>query len=85
VDVKERRDVMSDIPNPFIQAHLPDTKNGNERVIMKITGVLVELLVSIDPAKYGPFVVSANGKKILYVEVTESRYKWHAGPELRVV
>jgi hypothetical protein len=35
VDVKESRDVMSaDILNAFVQAHLPDTKNGNERVII---------------------------------------------------
>jgi hypothetical protein len=64
VDVKENRDVMSaDIPNAFIQAHLPDTEDGDERVIMKITGVLVDLLVSIDPTKYGPFVVSEKGTK----------------------
>jgi hypothetical protein len=42
IDAKDNRDVMfADIPNAFIQAHLPDTENGNERVIMKITGVLV--------------------------------------------
>jgi hypothetical protein len=75
VDVKENRDVMSaDIPNAFIQAHLPATEDGDERVIMKITGVLVDLLVSIDPTKYGPFVVTEKGTKTLYVEVLKALY-----------
>jgi hypothetical protein len=75
VDVKENRDVMSaDIPSAFIQAHLPATEDGDERVIMKITGVLVDLLVSIDPTKYGPFVVAKKGTKTLYVEVLKALY-----------
>jgi hypothetical protein len=62
LDVKENRDVMSaDIPNAFIQANLPDMKDGEERVVMKITGVLVDLLVEIDVGKYGPFMVFVNG------------------------
>jgi hypothetical protein len=75
VDVKENRDVMSaDIPNAFIQAHLPPTEDGDERVIMKITGVLVDLLVSIDPTRYGPFVLTEKGTKTLYVEVLKALY-----------
>jgi hypothetical protein len=38
-------------PNAFIQAHMPETKEGEERVMMKIAGVLVDLIVEIDPAK----------------------------------
>ena len=46
IDAKENRDVMTaDIPNAFIQAHMPEIKNGEHHVIMKITGVLVDLLV----------------------------------------
>jgi hypothetical protein len=75
LDVKENRDVMSaDIPNAFIQANLPDMKDGEERVVMKITGVLVDLLVEIDVAKYGPFVVFVNGVKTLHVEVPRALY-----------
>jgi hypothetical protein len=74
IDAKEGRDVMSaDIPNAFIQAHMPETKEGEERVIMKITGMLVDVLVEIDPGKYGRFVVFERGSKTLYVEVVESR------------
>jgi hypothetical protein len=66
--------MSADIPNAFIQAHLPATEDGDERVIMKITGVLVDLLVSIDPTKYGPFVVTDKGTKTLYVQVVRALY-----------
>ena len=47
IDAKEDRDVMTaDVPNAFIQAELP-TGDGHERVFMKITGVLVDMLVEI--------------------------------------
>jgi hypothetical protein len=69
-DVKENRNIMSaDIPNAFVQAIMPKMADGEERFIMKITGVLGELLFEIDPAKYGPFVVSEKGANILYVEI----------------
>jgi hypothetical protein len=70
VDAKEGRDVMTcDIPNAFIQTKLPNIKEGDERVIMKITGVLVDLLVDISPEVYGPYVVYDKNKKALYVQV----------------
>ena len=48
IDAKERRDIMTaDIPNAFIQAHMPKLEKGEDRVIMKITGVLVELLIKL--------------------------------------
>jgi hypothetical protein len=75
VDVKENRDVMSaDIPNAFIQANMPVIKDHEERVVMKITGVLVDLLVEIDVAKYGPYVVFENGVKTIYVELLRALY-----------
>ena len=36
--------MCADIPNAFIQADLPDISDGEERVTMKITGVLVDML-----------------------------------------
>jgi hypothetical protein len=75
LDVKENRDVMSaDIPNAFIQANLPDMQDGDERVVMKITGVLVDLLVEIDVTKYGPYVVFENGVKTIYVGLLRALY-----------
>ena len=75
IDAMEGRDVMSaDIPtNAFIQTPMPEAKKG-ERVIMKITGVLVDLLVAIAPETYGPYVVFESGKKVLYVELLKAMY-----------
>ena len=75
VDAKEGRDVMmADVPNAFIQTKMPEIKDGKERVTMKITGVLVDLLVEMAPEVYGPYVVFENGKKTLYVEVLRALY-----------
>ena len=50
IDAHEGRDVMcADIPNAFIQAEMPDISDGEERVTMKITGVLVDMLVQLVP------------------------------------
>lgn len=75
IDAKEERDVMScDIPNAFIQAKMPVVKKGDERVIMKITGVLVDILVQMAPNVYSKFVMYENGKKVLYIEVISALY-----------
>ena len=75
IDAKEERDNMSaDIPNTFIQTKLPEGKEGDERIFMKITGVIVDLLVSISPDVYGPYVVYKNGKRVLYVQVLRALY-----------
>ena len=74
VDTKENRDMMSaDVPNAFIQANL-NIKDGESRVIMKITGVLVDLMVELAPEVYADFVVYENGKKVLYVQVLKDLY-----------
>jgi hypothetical protein len=50
IKAKEERGVMTcDIPNAFIQAYLPKKEPGEDRVVMKITGVLVDMLVDINP------------------------------------
>ena len=42
----EVRDTMVlDVPNAFIQTNIPTKKYGEEEVITKITGVLVDILV----------------------------------------
>ena len=75
VDAHEGRDVMSaDIPNAFSQTKLPTTKKGDERVIMKITGVLVDLLVSMSPEVYGPYVMTDRHRRVLYVQVLRGLY-----------
>ena len=42
-------------------------KYGEERAIMKITGVLVDTLVELDIETYRKHVVFENRKKVIYV------------------
>ena len=75
VDAKEGRDVMTnDVPNAFIQAHMPEIKDGEDRVVMKISGLLVKLLCELAPETYAPYVVLENGKKVLYLLVLRAIY-----------
>jgi hypothetical protein len=75
IEAKEERDVMTcDIPNAFVQACLPKKEPGEDRVVMKITGVLVDMLVDSNPELYGPAVALENRKKVLYVEVLKAIY-----------
>ena len=57
-----------DLPNAFIQCPLPRDKK-QEKIVMKISGVLVDLLVEASPTEYAKYVVYENGIKVLYVEV----------------
>ena len=75
IDAHEERDVMSaDVPNAFIQTMMPQPEAGQDRVVMKISGVLVDLLVQMAPETYGPYVVFENGRKVLYVQVIRALY-----------
>ena len=75
IDAKENRDVMtSDIPNAFIQASMPVLEKGEDRVIMKVKGALLEILVSLAPELYGPYVVQEKGKRVIYLEVLRALY-----------
>ena len=66
IGAMEGRDVMvTDIPNAFIQADMPQDINGSDRTIMKITGLMVEVLVKINPDVYAQHVVYEKGQKVL--------------------
>src|SRR5210317_611947 len=72
IDSKEGRDVMTtDIPNAFIRTDMPQTE---EKVIMKVTGVLVDILVKLNPSKYQGYVVYENSRKFLYLKVLKAIY-----------
>jgi hypothetical protein len=73
IEAKEGRDVMTvDIPNAFIQTDIESTKS--ERVIMKIKGALVDMLVQLDAAIYKDYVILEGNNKVLYVEVLKAIY-----------
>ena len=75
IDAHENRDVMSaDVSNAFIQTAMPEVKEGEERVMMKITGVLVDMFLQLNPQLYGPHIVYEKGNKVLYVQVLRAIY-----------
>ena len=43
-------------------------------MIMKITGVLVDLLVQLAPEVYTTYIVYENGQKVLYIQVLQAIY-----------
>eukprot|EP00980_Cylindrotheca_fusiformis_P015510 scaffold4410_cov78-Cylindrotheca_fusiformis.AAC.1 len=74
IDAHEGRDVMvTDVPNAFIQADLPEREYG-QRVFMKITGVMVPMLTQLAPDVYESFVVRENGREVIYVKVLKAIY-----------
>ena len=75
INAKENWDVMTcNIPNAFIQAHMPKTKAGDEQVVMKITGMMVDLLVQLSPNTYGQHVVFECRTKVIYLHVLQALY-----------
>jgi hypothetical protein len=75
IDAKQGRDVMTtNIPNTFVQMDIEDKPNG-EKIIMKIQGTLVDMLVDISPNTYQAFVRHEGNKKILYVKMTKALYR----------
>jgi hypothetical protein len=69
VEAHEGRDVATvDLPGAFMQADMDDT------VYMRIDGTMAELLIQIDPKKYGPCVQYIRGKAVLYVRLKKALY-----------
>ena len=66
IDVEEGRDVaVIDIPNAFIQTRVKDKK---DMALIRIGGVLVDMLIEIAPDVYSPYVTTnKKGKKELIV------------------
>ena len=74
IDAKQGRDVMTlDVPNAFVQTPIP---HSGEKVIMKIRGSLVDILLEICPGVYDNYVVyEGRGKqKVLYVQMLMALY-----------
>ena len=56
IDAEEGRDVaVNDIPNAFIQTRVEDEK---DMAIIKIRGILVDILVDLEPDVYREFVTT---------------------------
>ena len=74
IEAKEKRDVATwDIPNAFIQTAVEELDKDGDRIVMKIRGAMVDMLLELDP-KYEEFVVYEKGQKILYVHILRAIY-----------
>ena len=74
IDAFEGRDIMScDIPNAFIQTEIPKGGEGEPRMTMKITGLVVNYLLELDP-NYRKFVVMERGRRVIYVVILRAIY-----------
>ena len=51
-----------------------DISDGEEWVTMKIAGVLVDMLVQLNPEIYGPYIVFEKQQKVIYVQVLKAIY-----------
>ncbi|CAJ1959585.1 unnamed protein product [Cylindrotheca closterium] len=82
IDAHEGRNVMSmDIPDAFIQTLMPKQEEGEDQVIMKITGLLVDYMIDLDPT-YRDFVVIKNGHRVIYVVILRAIYGMLQAPLL---
>jgi len=75
IDAHEKRDVATfDIPNAFIQTNVEERDAEGDRIVMKIRGAMVDMLVQIDPDLYAPFVTMERGQKVMYVHILKAIY-----------
>ena len=70
IDAHEGRVVVScDIPGAFLHADL------DEEVFMLLRGQLADLMVSVDPALYGPYMrKTKKGESMMYVKMKKAMY-----------
>lgn len=74
IDAKQHRDIMTaDIPNAFVQTDI-DKKEIGERIIMKIRGPLVDMLLELSYETYSSYVVYEGNNKVLYVMMEKALY-----------
>ena len=72
IDAKQSRDVMTaDVPNAFVQTDIEQT---GEKIVMKIRGILVDMLVEMAPEIYQEYVVVHGRDKVLYVKMLKALY-----------
>jgi hypothetical protein len=64
IDAKEIRKVVTvDIPGAFLHA------DSKDYVIMKMVGMLAELMVKTNPKLYQQYVILEKGRSVLYLQL----------------
>ncbi len=69
IDAKEKREVVTiDIPGAFLHA------DNEDKVIMKMNGSLVELMLKTDQKIYWKYVRIEKGRQVLYPRLQKALY-----------
>jgi len=69
IDAKEKREVVTiDIPGAFLHA------DNDDYVIMKMNGLLAELMVKTDPKMYRKYITIERGRQVLYLRLQKALY-----------
>ena len=69
IEAKERQDVMTaDAPNAFIQTEI-DTEKGKEKMVRKLKGMSVEMLIEDISDVHSDHVACKNGQKVSHAQV----------------
>eukprot|EP00978_Attheya_sp_CCMP212_P041528 scaffold239125_cov43-Attheya_sp.AAC.1 len=63
--------MAADVPNAFVQTEIDQS---GEKVIMKIRGVLVDMIVQMCPEMYEEYVDVHGKTKILYAPMLKALY-----------
>ncbi len=69
IDAKEKQRVVTiDIPGAFLHA------NNEDYVVMKMNGLLAELMVKTDPKIHQKYVTIEKGRQVLYLRLQKALY-----------
>jgi len=72
IEAKQQHDIMTaEIPNAFVQS---DIDQSGGKIIMKVRGDLVDILVDVSPEIYSNYVVQEKGQSVLYVQILKALY-----------
>jgi hypothetical protein len=72
IDAEEGRDVTPvDILNALVQTKFD---NKQEKVIMKIRGILVDMLIEINSEMYRSYIVYEGSHRVIYVRMLRALY-----------
>ena len=62
------------IPNAFVQPHVEKKDKDGNHIIMKISGICVDILCQINPI-YRDYMVTKGNQKALYEHITQAIYR----------
>jgi hypothetical protein len=72
IGAKQNRDVMTlDIPDAFVQTEI---SLDGDKIIMKIRGLLVDILLELCPGVYNDYVIVKGKNKIISVRMLKALY-----------